>query len=548
MWCVSSGTVNQGDVRFGESAGRQCMAMATAAVVFKSRFGEVGRLLSSEQIDLIVNVGDSLYRQSNLAPGEIYLEPWELKRSVEVEGIDYGFSIVACVQGYFDEVLEQRVRILCCELEMLFAGEVVCEGYIFTAHKRTVSFWESSNGYFVFNSHSVDETGRACYNGLARVFRCESISKLAEFLLIGHSYSGEGGNKEVIDNAYDITGVRSVAQGGEGGGVDSAAPGLGGGCIEGDCVGEALDVLENIEEERLGVCVEQTSEGNVVRRRGRPKKSRGGRPGARRVFENAGGKCSGCVDVGESNGRGALSVCVKQTSEGNVVRRRGRPGKSRRGRPAGRSVFKDVAEKCGSVGCDLGKRKVEDGGRLEGSTGVKRLRKVEAVGGQAEAGVKELLTGQKGSLGVGKRIGRCVKASALCISKRNIGIRKAQARYASRKPEAIGLARARYVDRKRCAGTLSRGRERKNLHLRVKRAVPDELRQFRCIATCSLEELVDLQPLRLKVTSLESREAVACEHCDAKMFFEEATNSREWCCGSGRYHSSKFKPLTASFY
>ena len=178
MLTVVQGHYNQGNRRFGDSAGSQCSCIAFYASAF-TKIKSVARWIAKD-IDAILERGDELYKEQQvvLNSRNRYLNLDELPHSVTVSGVTATSHIDVKDQVYlFSTNASQDTSFeLCRDIKLsLIQFDKTVLAVIGT---KTVLFVYGGNNrnppLFCFDSHSRDAYGRICANGAAVLMKFAS--------------------------------------------------------------------------------------------------------------------------------------------------------------------------------------------------------------------------------------------------------------------------------------------------------------------------------------------------------------------------------------
>jgi hypothetical protein len=591
-----SGRIAQGDVRFGQLANKQCMCIATYAILSASRT----EITTADSVDKIVVSGSAYYGfcSGNLPPGQIYLNVDELEKSFLLDGHLIAFDTIDVSAGVILEDSFERQSAFMAAVVAAFQ-RTDCEGYLLTSHLRTVAFWARNDAYYLFNSHAVDMTGQEFVNGKARLFRFETMHELSKALLLNRPFN----SRDWFKNAFEIVGLRLTTP--------------------------RLPASETEPSDIVQIPVSTKGSSSPVvtramRSPGRPAKAKRGRPKHRPVEHCGDATVAECnanshhlmkTDIAlpvssESENSTAVEVSnavenvntvelcfshaaisepssILQNVAVDVV-------KMKRGRPRRRSVERAQQKKQSTLthldSTRKSKREYAQRNRKTVRASQKRYVQrnpaaVQAAQAQYSAQRPRALKSAQAKY-LAQRPAARKNAQAKYLARRPSAPRNAQAKYLARRPSALKSAQAKYFAQRPTAFMTAKkryasmnaerfktARQQYNYRnavfirmlrkkyerirkvrqsyserekRRIRKNIPQAFRLMQCMATTQGDQLAAIKPLRLRVLSLLSDQAAVCKWCKSRLFYEER-DSKNWCCGCNRY-TRCLQPLGAGFY
>ena len=179
------GSRSESDVRFGQSAGKQCTGMCVAFAVHSH-----GQCVDSFQwkgIDKILDSGNKIYEQCSDFYEKEILAGDELPRYVTYGDIRYKLSVGQFRFGFLQDQTNLTYHVtnaFCMYTSMLF----MCKGF-------TVILKYCSGHYYIFDSHKKDKYGRAHADGKSSVMKFTHFHEMITYLV--KHFSSE--NREQYD-------------------------------------------------------------------------------------------------------------------------------------------------------------------------------------------------------------------------------------------------------------------------------------------------------------------------------------------------------------
>ena len=169
---IAQVTHHQGDIRYGSTAGIQCLCISLIAVCW-SLIKSISRW-DSNDLDRILRKGDELFKSLNKFK---LLGVEELPTKIEV----YSHSIDIAL-------LENRTGEITSSIYMTSTGDIVgnCSnlgnGALLMINGYALGVIWGKNRFFVFDSHSKNSSGNICQNGTSVLLKFETLSKLQEYV------------------------------------------------------------------------------------------------------------------------------------------------------------------------------------------------------------------------------------------------------------------------------------------------------------------------------------------------------------------------------
>ena len=166
------GSFNQGNERFGLTAGRQCTCNALSSVAFT--------LIKSQgtwnfrDMDFILENGDAIYKSLNI---DGYVAMDELPQ-------EFSFKNYSQFKAIFQNYSVYPVYLNNLHLYFLFDDTPLdTSGFLFTLRGLTMSVTWTSRHYFLFDSHSRNVNGKMCPDGFSVLLKFSSRKSLERHIL-----------------------------------------------------------------------------------------------------------------------------------------------------------------------------------------------------------------------------------------------------------------------------------------------------------------------------------------------------------------------------
>ena len=157
------GSFNQGNERFGLTAGRQCTCNALTSVAF-TLIKSPGTW-NNRDMDFILENGDAIYKSLNT---EGFVAMDELPHQ-------FSFKNGSQFKAIFQNYSVHPVYLNNLHLYFLFDDTPIdTSGYLFTLRGLTMSVTWTSRHYFLFDSHSRDINGKICPDGFSVLLKFSS--------------------------------------------------------------------------------------------------------------------------------------------------------------------------------------------------------------------------------------------------------------------------------------------------------------------------------------------------------------------------------------
>ena len=161
------GSYNQGNERFGLTAGRQCTCNALSSVAF-TLIKSPGTW-NSKDMDFILENGDTIYKSLNI---DGYVAMDELPKQ-------FMFKNSTTFKADFQEYRVHPVYITNLQLSFLFKDiPIDTSGFLFTLRGLTMSVTWTSKHYFLFDSHSRNINGEIIPDGFSVLLKFSSRKSL----------------------------------------------------------------------------------------------------------------------------------------------------------------------------------------------------------------------------------------------------------------------------------------------------------------------------------------------------------------------------------
>ena len=166
------GSYNQGNKRFGLTAGRQCTCNALSSVAF-TLIKSPGTW-NSKDMDFILENGDTIYKSLNI---DGYVAMDELPKQ-------FIFKNSTTFKADFQEYRVHPVYITNLQLSFLFKDiPIDTSGFLFTLRGLTMSVTWTSKHYFLFDSHSRNINGEIIPDGFSVLLKFSSRKSLEQIIL-----------------------------------------------------------------------------------------------------------------------------------------------------------------------------------------------------------------------------------------------------------------------------------------------------------------------------------------------------------------------------
>jgi len=157
------GSFNQGNERFGLTAGRQCTCNALSSVAFTLIKSQ--GTWNSRDMDFILENGDAIYKSLNIN------EHFAFKNSTTFTAIFQNYRV-------------HPVYITNLHLSFLFQDiPIDTSGFLITLRSLTMSVTWTAKHYFLFDSHSRDNNGKICPDGFSVLLKFSSRKSLEQHIL-----------------------------------------------------------------------------------------------------------------------------------------------------------------------------------------------------------------------------------------------------------------------------------------------------------------------------------------------------------------------------
>ena len=191
---ITQGSFNQGNGRFGESAGKQCTCCSLFSIIF-STIKSPG-YWTRPDLDYILSNGTEIYRNTNKHNNDyvLFIElPREIiifedcKFSIEFLDIQVGLLHHNSVYGSigFNHNLDSRI-----------------DGFLFILNGVCISVTWNKTSFFLFDSHSRNEHGISSSEGTSTVMKFNSKKALETFII--RNYLTENATK-IFSLNYNIS-------------------------------------------------------------------------------------------------------------------------------------------------------------------------------------------------------------------------------------------------------------------------------------------------------------------------------------------------------
>ena len=185
------GSFHQADLRFGNSAGTQCACCGLVSVTF-TLVKSPGKWISTD-LDFIVVKGDEIYNTVDKV-GHLLFD--ELPRKISLFNIDIDVNF-----------LNFNAGVLCGNSLPGFLFNNVppnANGFLLILKHMCISVVWTKKHYFIFDSHSKDESGQTCPDGYSTLLKFSTRKSLE--LHVINSYL----NKEDVDIFFEAQFVEVV--------------------------------------------------------------------------------------------------------------------------------------------------------------------------------------------------------------------------------------------------------------------------------------------------------------------------------------------------
>ena len=175
--------VNQGDVIYGDAAGRQCMPTGYLAVALLHLDGNCQNW-SGKTVEELIMCGSLMYQQYKPA-AQNFFSVDDLPKSFIYQSLYFQQLTVQVVAGIIDfnmYNLAENCNHVMCNFMDLFQGLNVT-GALFTMSGYTTAVLKDDSEYWVIDTHSRDSQGRPNANGKAGMFKFSDHFSLAKYLV-----------------------------------------------------------------------------------------------------------------------------------------------------------------------------------------------------------------------------------------------------------------------------------------------------------------------------------------------------------------------------
>ena len=171
---IVQGIHHQGDIRYGSTAGIQCLCISLMAVCW-SLIKSISRW-DSNDLDRILRKSDELFKSLNKF------------KLLGVEDVPTKTVIYShCTDN---ALLENRTGEITSSMYMTLIGDIVgnCSnlgnGALLTINGYALGVIWGKNCFFLFDLHSKNSRGNICQNGTSVLLKSETLSKLQEYVKI----------------------------------------------------------------------------------------------------------------------------------------------------------------------------------------------------------------------------------------------------------------------------------------------------------------------------------------------------------------------------
>lgn len=160
------GNFNQANIKYGNSAGTQCVANALYAIVWSAVYKVY--LWTSWDLDYILDNGDDFYKSMH-ATGAIAFD--ELPNSITVEGVQLDMTFLDSING----------ELTMSQSNFLQFNEVQT-GIMFMTSGFTTSILRNKSHIFIFDSHSRRSDGFFTANGYSVLLKFRKIADVENYV------------------------------------------------------------------------------------------------------------------------------------------------------------------------------------------------------------------------------------------------------------------------------------------------------------------------------------------------------------------------------
>ena len=168
---VVQGSFNQANLKFGETAGRQCACNTLFSIAW-SVIRQVG-LWNSSDLDFILNEGDKIYKGLHIGT---FISADELPQCINIENNEIYVEKLRFHQG---TILKHSVNFLRNSYESNINNG---NGFLLFINGFTLSVIWSNANFFLFDSHSRDKDGQICENGLSVLLKFRSLNAVEKYV------------------------------------------------------------------------------------------------------------------------------------------------------------------------------------------------------------------------------------------------------------------------------------------------------------------------------------------------------------------------------
>lgn len=172
---ITHGSYNQGHGKYGDSRGKQCVAMVLSYFLYTERIPSYN--IGKWDIDTILDMGNSIYIPVSHVTKEKYLLPSDLPTVIEYGNKMFEAKITASISG-----------LLCYDVSNLLEGLQKAFGHgnrcYFTCSESCIGIVVLLNVYYVFDAHACDHRGYKSSTGVSAQIMFNNIENLALYLRI----------------------------------------------------------------------------------------------------------------------------------------------------------------------------------------------------------------------------------------------------------------------------------------------------------------------------------------------------------------------------
>ena len=195
-----TGSNNQGDLKYGETAGKQCMCNALYAIGW-ALIRRIGNW-KKDDLDHILDSGDAVYKSLGT---QNFLSFEEIPNSLELEGVSYRIDKLGFSSDYMFKSSSDSLK------KNHDFQENEGNGYLLLFKGYTISITWSKAFFFLFDSHSRDSEGRIVANGTSVLLRFRSLTAIEKYITYNYMTSEHSLPYEMQYIAFTLLSSRPIS-------------------------------------------------------------------------------------------------------------------------------------------------------------------------------------------------------------------------------------------------------------------------------------------------------------------------------------------------